>query len=45
MILVGVCTDFDFGFVLSKFLDSLGKLAEELAKNDENQEQPKRCPE
>ena len=29
--------EFVFGFVLGKFLDSLGKLAEELAKNDENQ--------
>ena len=37
MILVGISKDFDFGFVLGKFLDSLGKLAEELAKNNENQ--------
>ena len=37
MILVGICTEFVFGFSLGKFLDSLGKLAEELAKNDENQ--------
>ena len=31
------CRDFVLGFVLGKFLDSLGKLAEELAKNNENQ--------
>ena len=37
MILVGVCTEFVFGFVLGKFLDSLGKLAEELAKINESQ--------
>ena len=37
MILEGVYTEFVFGFVLGKFLDSLGKLAEELAKNNENQ--------
>ena len=36
MMLEGVCMDFDFGFVLGKFLDSLGKLAKELAKNNEN---------
>ena len=35
--LEGVYTEFVFGFVLGKFLDSLGKLAEELAKNNENQ--------
>ena len=37
MFLVRLCTDFVLGFVLGKFLDSLGKLAEELAKNNENQ--------
>ena len=36
MILVGVCTEFVFGFVLGSFLDSLSKLAEELAKNDDD---------
>ena len=37
MFLVRFCRDFVLGFVLGKFLDSLGKLAEELAKNNENQ--------
>ena len=37
MFLVSFCRDFVLGFVLGKFLDSLGKLAEELAKNNENQ--------
>ena len=37
MILVGVCTEFVFGFVLGKLLDFLGKLAEDLAKSNENQ--------
>ena len=37
MFLVGVCTESVFGFVLGKFLDSLCKLAKELAKNNENQ--------
>ena len=36
MLLVRFCRDFVLGFVLGKFLDSLGKLAEELAKNNEN---------
>ena len=34
---VRFCRDFVLGFVLGKFLDSLGKLVEELAKNNENQ--------
>ena len=37
MPLVRFCKDFVLGFVLGKFLDALGKLAEELAKNNENQ--------
>ena len=37
MFLASFCKDFVLGFVLGKFLDSLGKLAEELAKNNENQ--------
>ena len=37
MFLVRFCRDFVLGFVLGKFLDSLGKLAEGLAKNNENQ--------
>ena len=37
MFLVRFCRDFVLGFALGKFLDSLGKLAEELAKNNENQ--------
>ena len=37
MSLVRFCRDFVLGFVLGKFLDSLGKLAEELAKKNENQ--------
>ena len=37
MMLEGVCTDFDLGFALGKFLDCVGRLAEELAQNDENQ--------
>ena len=37
MFLVRFCRDFVLGCVLGKFLDSLGKLAEELAKNNENQ--------
>ena len=37
MLLVGVCTDFVLGFVLGKSLDSLGELAEDLAKSNENQ--------
>ena len=37
MFLVRFCRDFVLGFVLGKFLDSLGKLAKELAKKNENQ--------
>ena len=54
MFLMRFCRDFVLGFVLGKFLDSLGKLAEELAKDNDNKsgaggsggayEQPKTYP-